>query len=388
MQRRSDADPASEVAAVVLAAGRSSRMGALKPLLPFGEGTVVGHVAARLREAGVRQIHVVYGHRAESMAPALERISVVGVRNPDFDRGMITSVRAGIASLPAAAKGCLLWPVDTPLVRAATLARLAACARESGAAIVYPAFRGERGHPPWIGRSLFAEILSGDGEGGLRPILARHESEARDVAVFDAGCLRDMDYPEDYRRLVAAQARERVPDDEECEAILDAMDAGEAIRRHCHAVADFATRLAERLSAAGVRIDVDLVRAAALVHDVAKGRPHHAEAGAALLNACGFPNVADVVACHMAIAFDGEHLDEGAVVYLADKLVRGATRVSLDERFAQAFAHFAGDPAALAGARQRFADAQAILHVVESYGALPEAETPPRRALAAIGAEP
>ncbi|MGD0641998.1 MAG: hypothetical protein ABSC22_14720, partial [Roseiarcus sp.] len=106
-------------------------------------------------------------------------------------------------------------------------------------------------------------------------------------------------------------------------------------------------------------------------------KPRHADAGAELLRECGFPNVAAVVACHMAISFDGEHVDEGAVVYLADKLVRGTTRVSLEERFAPGFAHFAGDPAALAGARQRYAAAQAILRIVETHGGMPGCETAP-----------
>ncbi|MGO4870204.1 MAG: DVU_1551 family NTP transferase [Roseiarcus sp.] len=388
MPRRAEADATSEIAAVVLAAGRSSRMGAFKPLLPFGEGTVLGHVAARLREAGIRRIHAVYGYRAEIMTPALAHTGIVGVLNPDFDKGMYTSVRAGVASLPASAQGCLIWPVDVPLVRPETLKRVLAAAAESGGAVVHPAFRGERGHPPYIPRSLFDEIFHGDGEGGLRAVLARHEGEAREIAVFDRGCLCDMDHPEDYRRLREALARQHVPDDWECEAMLDAMAVGEPIRRHCRAVAAFATRLAERLKAAGVPLDVDLVRAAALVHDIAKGKPRHAEAGAALLCECGFPNVANVVACHMAISFDGEHIDEGAVVYLADKLVRGATRVSLEERFAQAFAHFASDPAALAGARQRYADAQAILCAVEAHGGLPDLEAAPAttsgRALAAM----
>ena len=106
--------------------------------------------------------------------------------------------------------------------------------------------------------------------------------------MFDRGCLVDMDHPDDYRRLAAALARHHVP------------DAGNARRcstrprrpnrpAPCRAVAALATRLARRLKAAGVPLDVHFVRAAALVHDIAKGQPRHAEAGAALLREFGFP---------------------------------------------------------------------------------------------------
>lgn len=82
-----DGGAQSKVAAVVLAAGRSSRMGAFKPMLPFGESTVLGHIVACLREAGLDRIHVVIGHRAADMGPVLAGFGVTGVVNPDFDRG-------------------------------------------------------------------------------------------------------------------------------------------------------------------------------------------------------------------------------------------------------------------------------------------------------------
>ncbi len=409
------APPANAIAAIVLAAGFSSRMGAFKPLLPFGGRTVLGHVVAVLREAGVRHIHVVTGHQAELVALELAalgnpddcfgevpphpvllpvgrrdactsrsgnsgvrsplgerdrvrgdfvkhstRSDITSVHNANYAGGMFTSVQAGVASLPAEIEGFLLLPVDVPLIRASTVRKAAT----AGAPIVHPIYRGERGHPPFIGRALFGEIVESDGDGGLRAILARHEREAVSVAVFDRGCLQDMDCPDDYRRLLAALPHHHAPDAEECEAMLEAAAAPEPVRRHCRAVAALATHLARQLKEAGEPLDADLVQAAALVHDIAKGRPHHAKAGGALVREVGFPRVADVVARHMTIDFDGR-IDEGAVVYLADKLIQGETRVKLEERFAPAFARFASEPEALAGAKRRYADAQAILSAVE-----------------------
>jgi len=359
-------DPAAKVVAIVLAAGYSSRMGAFKPLLPFGTGTAIGQVVANLRAAGAPRIHVVTGFEAESLAPELERLGVVRVHNPDFPSGMYSSVRAGVASLPAGADAFLLAPADMPLIRPSTIARVIGAVASRDAAIVYPTYRGERGHPPLVRRRLFAEILADDGEGGLRALLARHQDDAREVAVFDWGCRSDMDRRDDYQALAAAHATRSAPDAEECETMLEAAATPEATRRHCRVVAALAAGLARRLQAAGGAIDPDLTRAAALVHDIAKGRRRHAEAGAALLRAFGFPEVAAPVARHMSLAFDAGRLDETAIVYLADKLVRGEARVSLRERFAPALERFAGDPSALAGVQRRLASAEAVAKALEA----------------------
>ena len=281
----------------------------------------------------MERIHVVTGYQADALAPELTRLGVTRAHNPDFAAGMFSSVQAGVASLPADVEAFLLAPVDVPLLRPSTIARVLRAAAARDSAIVYPTFRGKRGHPPLVRRALFAEILDSDGDGGLRALLARHEDEAREVAVFDWGCLVDIDRRDDYRLLAAALAGHRLPDVAECETMFDAAATPESTRRHGRAVAALATRFARRLQAAGEAIDPDLARAAALVHDIAKGRRRHAEAGAALLREFGFPEVAAPVARHMDLAFDAGRLDEGAVVYLADKLVQGESRVSLETRF-------------------------------------------------------
>ena len=363
MPNPAHSDPANGTAAIVLAAGLSSRMGAVKPLLPFGGRTVIGHVVATLREAGLRHIHAVTGCHADLLAPELAALGVTAVHNSNFAAGMFTSVQAGVASLPASIEGFLLLPVDVPLVLASTITRILRAA--ANAPVVYPTFRGKRGHPPYIGRALFAEILRGNGDGGLRAILARHEHEAANAPVFDRGCLLDMDRPQDYRRLLAALGHRHAPDPDECEAMLETAATPEPVRRHCRMVAALAAHLARRLREAGQPMDVSLVQAAAHMHDIAKGQPDHAEAGAALVREFGFPVAADVAARHQTFAFVGK-IDESAVVYLADKLVKGEERVSLAARFAPAFVRFADDPEALAGAMRRHAGAQAILSAIES----------------------
>ncbi|MDR3374182.1 MAG: NTP transferase domain-containing protein [Ancalomicrobiaceae bacterium] len=375
--RRSDASR-PQVAAIVLAAGLSSRMQAFKPLLPFGERTVIEHVVATLQAGGVEEIRVVTGHRAAELAPVISRLGVAAVHNPDFERGMYTSVRAGIASLPADASGALLLPVDIPLVRSATIAALIDAAIDTGATIVHPTFAGTRGHPPILARRLFRDIVAGDGEGGLKRLIAGHYQDAVDLPVIDRGILLDMDTQADYARLAHALAHRGVPDDAECGAMLDAAMTPPRVRRHARAVADLAVALAQRLTAAGHLLDIDLVAAGALLHDIAKGHPRHAELGGELIRRLGFADVAAVVERHMDLQLEsnpaGEPLvDERAIVFLADKLVADDARVTLDQRFAAGLGRHAGNPAALAGVARRKAEAEAVLSAVEAIISLPDA---------------
>lgn len=194
----------ANLAAVVPAAGYSRRMGAFKPLLPFGAATVIERVIHTIREAGVETIRVVVGWNAESLIPVLNRSGAAWVRNEHFAEGMYSSVRAGARSLPCDVTAFFLVPADMPLVRAATLIRLAAewDARPGG--ILYPCHEGRRGHPPLISVTYVPEILREAPPEGLRELLARHAKDARSIELADPGIVADLDTPEEYRRWAEA----------------------------------------------------------------------------------------------------------------------------------------------------------------------------------------
>jgi CTP:molybdopterin cytidylyltransferase MocA len=360
-------------AALILAAGYSSRMGDFKPLLPLGGKRAIEWAVEAFRLAGIADIGVVTGHRAPELEPELRRLKVATLRNPAYDTGMYSSIRAGIGSLAPEVDGCFVLPVDIPLVRPATVAAIAA--RYDGSApVFYPTFRGQRGHPPLIGAELFAEIAAGDGTGGLRAILQQHAATA--VAVADQAILFDMDTPEDYRRLDGLAQRRDVPSVAECEAIMELHGVAEPVRRHGRAVAAVAAALAGHLDG----IDAQLVVAAGLLHDVAKGQPAHAEAGAALIDRLGYPALAAIIGQHMDLDLAGERPDAAAVVFIADKLVREDRRIPLEARFQPAFERFAGQPDALAGAQHRYQSALRVLQAIEA-----RAGTSCDRLLAACG---
>jgi molybdenum cofactor cytidylyltransferase len=352
-------------AAVVLGAGYSSRMGSLKPLLPLWGSPVITHGIAALREAGVEPV-VVLGNMAEEVRQILRPLRVRCVVNPEFPSGMYSSVVAGIRSLEGGVAACFVLPADMPAVRASTIIRLARAHGRTGAAVVYPVFRGSRGHPPLISARLFPEITSGSGEAGLERVLAAHEGQARELRVRDEGVLLDLDTPEDYRRVAELCPDRTVPTVAECEVLLAERKVAAAIVHHGRAVADVASRMATELNRAGLHLDVPLVRAAGLLHDLAKGAPDHARAGARVLRRLGHFRVAAGVATHMDIERNGGvPLDEAAVLYLADKLVYGERIVPIPERFLAARRKVTEGTPASAALERRQRDALAIAASVE-----------------------
>jgi len=189
--------------ALVLAAGYSSRMGQFKPLLPFGSSTVIGNVIESLRAAGIDDITAVVGHRANELQPLLEDLRVHCVLNPVYGQGMYSSVVAGFRSLPRRVEACFLLPGDMPGVQPDTIRMIAEDYAINRASITYPVLGGRRGHPPLISRALFPAILSTEGAGGLRAVLAGYDSAARNVEVGDQGIHWDLDTPEQYSELSA-----------------------------------------------------------------------------------------------------------------------------------------------------------------------------------------
>ncbi|HTP24924.1 MAG TPA: NTP transferase domain-containing protein, partial [Anaeromyxobacteraceae bacterium] len=322
------------IAAIVLAGGYSSRMQSFKPLLPWAGTCVIERAVRTFLDSGTMDVTVVVGHRGEELRPILERLRVRCVVNPEYPRGMYSSLVAGVRSLGEEVRACFVLPADMPAIRGRTIALLARSHCRAEPSVVYPVFRGQRGHPPLISSRLFPAIGSGEGREGLRGVLSQYEGEAREVRVLDEGVLMDLDTPEDYARTSRACADRSIPTEAECEALLMARNLPDALLRHARTVSEVARRLGEGLNRFGLDLDVRLLGAAGLLHDVAKGRRDHARAGARLLRRLGFPEVGEVIGSHTDIDLrQAGTLGESAIVHLADKMVKGEDIVSPRERF-------------------------------------------------------
>jgi len=357
------------LAAIVLAAGASSRMGRFKPLLPLGGVSAIERSISVFHGAGIQNVSVVLGCRAESLRPIVQSCGAHSIVNPRWDEGMYSSVAAGAQALTGDVAGAFVLPADTPLVRSYTIGQLADAFSESCNGIVYPVFDDRRGHPPLISSSILRQIAAG-APGPLSSVLAKHEECARDVIVADEAIHLDMDWPPDFDALQALAAGRNIPTKSECEALFSEYQVPEPVVRHSRAVAEVAVRITDALRRSGFTVDRELTLAGGLLHDIAKGQPRHADVGASMLRKRGMCSVADAVESHTEICFQGI-VDERAIVYLADKLISGENLVTLDERFRSALERFANRPDALAAARRRKSDAERIAVAIESMLSMP-----------------
>lgn len=354
-------------AALILAAGYSSRMQALKPLLPLGGSTVLAECIRLFSMAGVNDIRVVVGFKADEIRQAVDSRDVTWVLNPDYEKGMLSSILAGAKSLESNVEAFFLLPADMPLVRPSTILELMECYEKNTPKIVYPRFGGKRGHPPLISRSCLEEGVSPDHPGGLRAYLKKYETEALDVDVADRGVVLDCDTPEDYLKIKEHSVRGNIPAKAECEALAERFGASERVMQHSRLVAELARVVAVHLRQAGLKLNHELIEAAGLLHDIAKGKPDHAGAGAELLRSLGFHAVAEVVASHMDIQVKDGQLTEADLIYLADKYVAEDTIVSLSERFARSLERYSDRPDIAKEVKRRFEKADAIRNCVEKY---------------------
>jgi molybdenum cofactor cytidylyltransferase len=192
--------------AVIPAAGRSQRMGSLKPLLPFGPETMTERVVRVVREAGIDEVLVVLGYGAERIIPFLADRGIAWVLNPDFDAGMYTSVQAGVEHVDAEVDGFLVLPGDMPMVRSDTLRLLCDSFLPGHGRIVHPRYQGRRGHPPIIDSMYRRVILADHPDGGLHELLARYPDASLEVECDDRGVLIDVDTPEAYQHCLSLMA--------------------------------------------------------------------------------------------------------------------------------------------------------------------------------------
>lgn len=193
-----------QIAAVILAAGASTRFGRCKQLIDWENKPLLAHVTDIALEADLEPVIVVLGSHADEIRPALSQCPVQTVMNWRWEEGMSTSVRIGLAALPPETEGALFLQGDQPLITADLLRSLVARFREDDASIVHPTHAGRRGTPVLFARHLFPELASVSGDEGGRALIARHPDEVATVEVHDPDMLADIDTPADYERLRAS----------------------------------------------------------------------------------------------------------------------------------------------------------------------------------------
>ena len=190
------------ICAMVLAAGLSRRMGVQKLLLPFGGKTVITHIVDQLLVSNAGEIHVVVGHRAESIREELSSRNVSIVSNPDYKSGMLSSVRCGLKSLPEKCRAVMVVLGDQPTITAELIDQMVQSFEAIEKTILVPLYNDKRGHPIIFSKHYCDEILTQFDDVGLRGLLHAHPGEVSELKVSTSAVLCDMDCPEDYRKAL------------------------------------------------------------------------------------------------------------------------------------------------------------------------------------------
>jgi len=188
------------IAAIVLAAGRSTRMGEENKLLAdIGGGTMLRRVAESALASGARPVLVVTGHQEAGVRAALAGLDVSLVPNPEFASGLASSLKAGVRAVPEACAGALVVLGDMPQIAACHLDRL--IAEFVPGTIVVPVHKGKQGNPVLWPRSHFPKLLQLEGDAGAKRLIAAHRAQVREVEMETAAIFADVDTPEELRRL-------------------------------------------------------------------------------------------------------------------------------------------------------------------------------------------
>jgi molybdenum cofactor cytidylyltransferase len=203
--RAIEVKPGRRIAAIVLAAGRSTRMGGSNKLLAEIKGRPLVRIAAEEALASqARPVIAVTGHQRERVEAALGGLDVTLVHNPDFAEGLSTSLKVGIAAVPADVDGAIVCLGDMPQVNAPLIDRLlAAFEPEKGALVVVPTIGGKRGNPVVWSRRFFPELAALDGDIGARHLIASYPEAVTEVPLTGNAALVDVDTPDALKAVKA-----------------------------------------------------------------------------------------------------------------------------------------------------------------------------------------
>lgn len=193
---------AARVAGIVLAAGKATRMGRTKQLLPFRGKSVLEWVVDHALASGLHRVVVVLGHDAGLLEPLLRERDVTVVVNPQYGEGQSSSLKAGLGVLTDETEAALFLLGDQPLVTAEIIDRILSAYETSPSPIVMPVCEGRRGNPVLFARETFPAILGLSGDCGARGIFEEYAGRILAVPVESRAILADIDTEEDYRRLL------------------------------------------------------------------------------------------------------------------------------------------------------------------------------------------
>jgi molybdenum cofactor cytidylyltransferase len=190
----------TEVVAIVLAAGESSRMGSPKPLLALNGSTFLGHLLDQIQRSKVSRTVIVLGHHPEVVLAAMPEVEPLAIVNEEYHLGQLSSLHAGLRAVGDKPDAILMCLADHPFITRQVIDAMIVAHERTHRPIVVPTYGGGRGHPTLFARPLYAELLAAPLDQGARVVVRAHANEVLELPVDEAGVVADVDTPEQYEQ--------------------------------------------------------------------------------------------------------------------------------------------------------------------------------------------
>lgn len=322
---------------LIAAAGRSSRMNGFKPLMSLNGFPMICMTVQSLKNAGIEEITVVTGCRADEVARAVGPMGVTIVENRDYARtDMLASIKLGLGGMTDS-DGIFFLPGDVPLISPESMSviREKLLCLPAGIQVLQPMAGDQDVHPPVLLPGSYRKILEYSGENGLRGALSFLRTER--IEIEDPGALSDADYRADFEKLEAYARAHKGVSGNICEKLYQEAALPEHIREHCRAVGNLAGWMAEKLCSHGACLDIELCRSGGFLHDLCRTLPSHEKMAGIFLRERGYLALAEVVERHKGFSQEPKTVcKESVIVCLADKMIQENKRVSLEVRYQKA----------------------------------------------------
>lgn len=341
-------------AAVIVAAGYSSRMKAFKPLLKMANSTIIETAINTFRSIGVIDIVVVTGHNAEALETHIESTRAICLRSDYTRNKMFDSACIGLKYLKDKCDMVFFTPVDSPLFTKHSLNEMVLKMEANNYSVLCPCYLNEEGHPLLINSNCFETILSYDGTLGMKGAV-RGLKDVKMINLPDPALVMDADTPLDYEIMKQYEQERAVPTGKICMMMYQHFKTPEKMQKHCKKVAVMAVGMAEELIRRGYPLDVNKIQSAALIHDILRYKKNHASEAARLLEDLGCTGISPIVKAHIELDEDDVfNITEKSVLYLADKLVCEDSIISLEERYNKKMKLYENDESAYKAVEKRY----------------------------------
>ncbi len=358
------------IAALILAGGMSSRMKDFKPLLPIGSKSMIETTVENYKQLGVGEIIVVTGYRSEDIEKTFKENNLNFIKNKNYNKThMYDSICLGLEELSEDIDNTFISPADSPFVQQFTLKKMIDVINISNHALIQSVYEGKEGHPIILKKDFSRRIQEHEGAMGMQGVIKNNKKKCGKISFVDPGIIMDADKPKDYFKILEYNEKKNCPTVDICEKIQKYFKIEEDVLLHSQKVTTLALDIYEKLKIKGVKLNVNLLMAGGLLHDIGKGKVNHAKVGSLWLKSMGYEKLSDIVSEHMELKKISKVPTEKEVIILSDKLVKEDKIVTIEKRFKNKQNLYDNNKNALITIKKRKNQAEAVYNLIfNKYG--------------------